>query len=87
MNVTDSQKKTEHLQAEIVELRSQIDQLKKVQLGPNRLEEIGLKEARMAATLDALPDLMFEIDAEGRFYEFRSTSDFDNVKRTHQTGL
>jgi two-component sensor histidine kinase/PAS domain-containing protein len=35
-------------------------------------DELLAKKAKLSAMLDALPDLMFEVDAEGRYYDYHS---------------
>ncbi len=52
------------------------NQLLKQEVKDRKKIAVDLREAhaRLNATLDALPDLMFEIDQEGRFYEFHSSN-------------
>lgn len=38
-------------------------------------EEVRLARDKLEATLDALPDLLFEVDREGRIYDYRSPRD------------
>ncbi|MBN2093284.1 PAS domain S-box protein, partial [candidate division KSB1 bacterium] len=60
--------RTKALNSSNLQLKEEITERKKI--------EADLREAhaRLNATLDALPDLMFEIDQEGRFYDFHSSN-------------
>jgi PAS domain S-box-containing protein len=41
-------------------------------VAPETIEDLREAQAQLAATLDALPDLLFEVDLTGRIFEFRA---------------
>ena len=58
---------------EIVKLRNRIKKLESIEFEHEQLkQELREKQERIEATLNALPDLLFEVDCLGHIYEFHS---------------
>jgi PAS domain S-box-containing protein len=76
----DEAKSKEQLIAELISLRQQVSELKIVEAERKQVAEMlreseeALREAhdKLSATLNALPDLLFETDSDGRIYDFRA---------------
>jgi PAS domain S-box-containing protein len=71
----DQDKKNEQLISEILNLRKRIAELENTEIEREQLlQEIRENQEQIEATLNALPDLLFEVDRQGRFCEFHSAS-------------
>jgi PAS domain S-box-containing protein len=71
----DREKKKEQLISEILNLRKRVEELENTEIELEQLkQEFQEKQEQMEATLDALPDLLFEVDCRGRILEFHSAS-------------
>jgi PAS domain S-box-containing protein len=71
----DQEKKKEQLISEILNLRKRIEELENTEIELEQLkQELQEKQEQIEATLDALPDLLFEVDRQGRILEFHSSS-------------
>ncbi len=71
----DQDKKKEQLINEILNLRKRIKELENTEIELEQLkQEFREKKEQIEATLDALPDLLFELDCQGRILEFHSAS-------------
>jgi PAS domain S-box-containing protein len=68
-------KTNEQLLKEIIDLQQQIIKLKKVEKKYEQIsEELSESKVHIEATLNALPDLLFEVDRKGHVYDYHSSS-------------
>ncbi len=71
----DQDKKKEQLISEILNLRKRIEVLENTEIERKHLiQELRENQEQIEATLNALPDLLFEVDRQGRICGFHSAS-------------
>ena len=73
--IKDQNKKKEQLISEIQNLRKRIEALENTEIElKHRIQELRENQEQVEATLSALPDLLFEMDRQGRICGFHSAS-------------
>ena len=71
----DREKKKEQLISEILNLRKRVEELENTEHQLEQLkQELQEQREQIEATLNALPDLLFEVNCQGRILEFHSAS-------------